>query len=138
MITSKDEALLFKFFDKKKDVIKQGNKNYIKQLYNEFIELYPNLLLSLDSFRYRIQLYRAKNNITLSHSRASHMRGHKVFQKLLDDNPDLLDKKHWMKDSRIISLLTNAESNALVSGCCVNANCLRQWMLEYKDGIRIL
>lgn len=127
MINKKAQKLLYKFLNEKKEVIEQGNCYYRLQLYKEFLELNPDFLISLDSFRYRLQQYREKHGLILSRSRAGFKEAQEMFYQMLDENPDLLNNKHWIYDDRVRRFI-----NAEFKGCHIFENNLRQWMRVYK------
>ena len=137
MITKEAQEILYKFFNEKSEVIKEGGTHYIKKLYNEFIELNKNMdWLTLDSFRYRLQLYRHENGMTRATSKERFKEIREAFIKLLDANPDLLTVKHWICDYRLQDYIDNGLENGI--GDSLNfVNNLRRWMNIYKMGKKI-
>ena len=121
MITKEAQEILYKFLNDKKELIKEGRTHYIKKLYNEFSELNPDLKLSLDSFRYRLQLYRHENGMTLATSKGRFKEIREAFISFLDANPDLLTGKHWIYDDRLQDYIDAGFENNL-----------RRWMYIYK------
>ena len=127
MITKEAQEILYKFFNEKSEVIKEGGTHYIKKLYNEFIELNKNMdWLTLDSFRYRLQIYRHENGMTRATSKERFKEIKEAFIKLLDANPDLLTVKHWICDYRLQEFISAGLENNL-----------RRWMNIYKMGKKI-
>ena len=124
MISKEAQELLYKFFDERKELIKQGGRDYITQLYTEFKSINADFAISLDSFRYRIQKYRQENAIKVASSKEQFKDAREAFIKLLDENQDLLTSKHWINAEQVKDFIS-ANPRAETSN-------LRRWMHRYK------